>query len=99
MRTLCLSIFLPNSSSHSRSFCNPANPHYQMWESFHLILSIATALPIFHPGPRSNISNGIFSFALPRQVVTWLACVLARQSDFQNTKDPQGLFTEAFNGN
>lgn len=99
MHILRLRIFRPSSSSHSGPFCNPANPLYQMRKSVHVLIGVTAALPPFHPGPSSNISNRILSLAIPHQIVTRFTRVLARQSNFQNAKDAKGLFAEPFNGN
>lgn len=97
--SLLFLIFLSGPSFHGWPFSNAIDPLYQMWKLFHFLFSIATGGVVLHPRPRSNIGNRILPLAFSGQVLAWLAGILAWESNFQNAKDPVGLFAEALNRN
>ena len=48
-----------------------------MWELVHLLLLEAASLPVLDPWPGLQVSYADAALTLPREVLSWLPCILA----------------------
>lgn len=54
-----------------------------MREGYHILFCEAAELVPLHPGPRADVRDGVFAFALACKILAGFASVLAREPDLE----------------